>query len=85
MADNTVIQALVSQAASKGFHLYHCTPLTGASSESWIVHRGARMKFFKSLEELQAHVETMEEYKPLSPAVLAQEANLREALAETLL
>ncbi len=80
-ADSAAVKMLVSQAAAKSFRLYHCVPLTGASTELWMVHRGSAMRFFRSLEEMQTGIETLEEYKPHNPAALAEEASLRAALS----
>ena len=77
-----VLNIIAKQAASKGFRLHHCVPITGATPEYWMLQRGGSMRIIESMERLQTVVADMTEYRCKTPEAAAEEAALRSALDE---
>lgn len=80
--EKQLLSVIAKLAASKGFRLHHCVPLTGATTEYWMLQRGSSMSFYESLESLREAVADMAEWRCRTPDAAAQESALRAALAE---
>lgn len=81
-ADEGALKRIAKLAASKGFRLHRCVPITGGDTKDyWMIQRGFSMRFLETLEGLQDAVTSMDEYRPVKNSA-AQERAIRKALSE---
>ncbi|RYF61685.1 MAG: hypothetical protein EOO27_01000 [Comamonadaceae bacterium] len=82
-AKRAVLERIARQAASKGYRLHRCTALTGATADLFMVQRGPGMRFFESVESLEAGLSEMPEYFPRSRRRSAEEGAQQPASRQT--